>query len=101
MTKLKRADGVAAYRYTFYKPGSMEDVAATIEVDEPLPHVEVGNSVGLLKTDTGFHWRIVHIELDLQPAELGSERPIGIHVYSQDRNRAEIIQILAAVRPRP
>jgi hypothetical protein len=55
----------------------MEDVAATIEVDEPLPHVEVGNSVGLLKTDTGFHWTIVHIELDLQPAELGSERPIA------------------------
>jgi hypothetical protein len=47
MTKLKRADGVAAYRYTFYRPGSMEDVAATIEVDEPLPQVEVGNSGSL------------------------------------------------------
>jgi hypothetical protein len=46
-----------------------------------LAFVETALDEADLKTDTGFHWRIVHIELDLQPAEFGSERPIGIHVY--------------------
>jgi hypothetical protein len=101
MTELQRAGDVTAFEYVFYKSGSMEDVAASIKVDEPLPHIELGNSVGLVSTVAGFHLRIVHIEVDLHPAELGSRRPIVVHVYTQNRDRHEIIPILRSSETQP
>ena len=35
------------YEYLIYSPGSEEGIAATFSTDQPLPHIQAGNSLNL------------------------------------------------------
>jgi hypothetical protein len=85
------------FEYHFYRPGSTEDIIATFSTAEPLPHIQVGNSLVLesdrYSTTTGYHQVINHVEMylgilkdDQAPAK------VRIGVYLGEADRAEILQ---------
>jgi hypothetical protein len=83
------------YEYVIFKPESTEDTAATFSTIEPLPHIQVGNSL-MLESDTfstvaGYHQTIVHVESYLRVSEQALGR-LCTYVYVSQRDRAEILQ---------
>jgi hypothetical protein len=86
---------MAKYEYIFFRPDSTEDIAATFSTDEPLPHIQVGNSL-LLETRNfssvaGFHQVIAHIETYLF-APQDSVETIRMSVFLRCQDRAEILR---------
>ena len=86
---------MAKYEYVIFKPDSTEDTAATFSTDQPLPHIQVGNSLMLesdnYSTVSGYHQRIGHVETYLRVADAQIHR-IVCYVFVEQRDRAEILR---------
>ncbi len=80
------------YEYTFYRPGSSEEIATEFTSEEPLPHIQVGHWVTLTTpeyaVETNHRLRIEGVECHLsknQHGQLGSR--IRFDVYLSDEVR--------------
>jgi len=92
------------YEYIIYEPGSAEEVAVTLFMSEPLAHLSVGNSLQLegenYSTVAGYHLVIRHIEMYLQaPIEEAQPARVRVSVFTAERSRAEILELIADGTP--
>jgi len=88
---------MAKYEYTIFQPNSTEEIAATFSTNEPLPHIQAGNSLLLesenVSTVAGFHQVITHVETYLFVPQDSVER-IHTSVFLRSRDRAEILSTM-------
>ena len=88
------------YEYSIFEPGSTEEVAINLFMSEPLAHLTVGNSLQLegenYSTIAGYHLVIRHIEIYMQaPIEEAQPARVRVSVFTSERSRAEIPEMLA------
>jgi len=88
------------YEYSIFEPGSTEEVAINLFMSEPLAHLAVGNSLQLegenYSTIAGYHLVIRHIEIHMQaPIEEAQPARVRVSVFTSERSRAEIPEMLA------
>ena len=88
------------YEYSIFEPGSTEEVAINLFMSEPLAHLTVGNSLQLegenYSTIAGYHLVIRHIEIHMQaPIEEAQPARVRVSVFTSERSRAEIPEMLA------
>ena len=80
--------------YLIYKPGSTEDIAATIFSPGPLSHLAVGNSIRRVEETTpgaGSHWLIRHVETYFYtPEDDQDSTRARVSIYTTERDRTEI-----------
>jgi len=84
------------YEYTFYRPGSAEEIAASFSTKSPLPHIQVGHFLIVeshdYSTTQGFHQVIRHIEMYLGFVVDPQEPTVRIWVFLEDCDRAETLR---------
>jgi len=81
--------------YLIYKPGSTEDIAATIFSPGPLSHLAVGNSIRHAEetttTGAGSHLLIRHVETYFYtPEDDQDSTRARVSIYTTEQDRAEI-----------